>query len=52
VRPRSAFGALLQIVQTNHAWESGGFEGVTQDGVLAGEVQWNGPFPAKRERPG
>src|SRR5207253_2681990 len=48
VRPKSAFGALLQIVQTNHDWGSGGFEGVTQERVLAGEVQWNGPFPRPR----
>lgn len=39
VRPASGFGALLQIVATTLDW-SAPVEGLTMDGVLAGEWRW------------
>jgi methylmalonyl-CoA/ethylmalonyl-CoA epimerase len=39
VRPRSGHGMLLQVVQSDRDWDAPG-EGVTLEGVLAGEYVW------------
>ncbi|WP_370327866.1 VOC family protein [Euzebya sp.] len=40
IRPKSAFGALLQIVETSHDWDQP-MEGITMDDVLAGRWEWD-----------
>jgi methylmalonyl-CoA/ethylmalonyl-CoA epimerase len=47
LRPRSGFGALIQIVQTDLEW-SGSFPGVTLEAVLNGDVQWRENIPTLR----
>jgi len=39
VRPRSGFGTLLQLVQTDRRWDEGK-PGMTIDDVLAGRIVW------------
>lgn len=46
VRPRSAFGTLIQLAQTDQGWD-GPYPGVTLAAALAGECVWEerGPVP-------
>jgi methylmalonyl-CoA/ethylmalonyl-CoA epimerase len=48
VKPSSGFGALLQLVATVSDWSTP-IEGMTVEGVLAGEWRWmnNHPVPAE-----
>ncbi len=39
IRPRSGFGTLLQLVQTDRRWDAGK-PGMTVDDVLAGRIVW------------
>jgi methylmalonyl-CoA/ethylmalonyl-CoA epimerase len=48
VRPRSGFGTLIQIVQTDRAWDEP-FEGITLAAILDGDVQWRDNIPTLRE---
>lgn len=48
VRPRSGFGTLLQIVQTDRAWDEP-FEGITLEAILNGDVQWRDNIPTLRD---
>lgn len=47
VRPRSAFGTLLQVAQTTENWQDP-VAGVTLDAVLAGDVVWYDERPIPR----
>jgi len=47
VRPRSGFGTLLQIVQTDRAWD-GPFDGITLEAILNGDVVWRDDIPTLR----
>jgi methylmalonyl-CoA/ethylmalonyl-CoA epimerase len=47
VRPRSAFGTLLQVVETDRDWDAPLGE-ITLDAVLAGRVVWDGARPRLR----
>ncbi len=47
VRPRSAFGTLLQVVETNRNWDVL-LEDITIEDVLAGRVVWDGDRPRLR----
>jgi methylmalonyl-CoA/ethylmalonyl-CoA epimerase len=47
VRPRSGFGTLIQIVQTNRGWNEP-FEGITLEAILNGDVVWRDDIPTLR----
>lgn len=47
VRPKCAFGTLLQVVQTDRPWDRP-FPGITLERVLGGEVVWQGGVPVLR----
>jgi methylmalonyl-CoA/ethylmalonyl-CoA epimerase len=47
VRPRSGFGTLIQIVQTDRTWHEP-FEGITLEAILDGNVQWRDNIPTLR----
>ena len=47
VRPRSGFGTLIQIVQTDRRWDEP-FEGITLEAILNGDVQWRDNIPTLR----
>jgi methylmalonyl-CoA/ethylmalonyl-CoA epimerase len=47
VRPKNAFGTLLQIVETDRRWDQP-FEGITLERVLAGDVHWVDDLPVLR----
>jgi methylmalonyl-CoA/ethylmalonyl-CoA epimerase len=48
VRPKSGFGTLIQIVQTDRAW-SEPFDGITLQAILDGDVQWRDNIPTLRD---
>jgi methylmalonyl-CoA/ethylmalonyl-CoA epimerase len=48
LRPRSGFGTLIQIVQTNRGWDEP-FEGITLDAILNGDVKWVDDIPTLRD---
>jgi methylmalonyl-CoA/ethylmalonyl-CoA epimerase len=48
VRPRSGFGTLIQIVQTNRGWNEP-FEGITLEAILNGDVKWVDDIPTLRD---
>lgn len=47
IRPRSGHGMLMQVVETTVDWDEP-MEGVTLDGVLAGEFVWQNERPVHR----
>ncbi len=47
VRPKSGFGTLLQLVQTNKSWGDP-FPGITLEDVLNGDVHWRDNTPTLR----
>ncbi len=47
LRPKSAFGVLLQVVDTTLRWDQP-IEGITLEDVLRGRVQWRDNRPALR----
>jgi methylmalonyl-CoA/ethylmalonyl-CoA epimerase len=48
LRPRSGFGTLIQIVQTDRSWNEP-FDGITVEAILNGDVQWKDDIPTLRE---
>jgi methylmalonyl-CoA/ethylmalonyl-CoA epimerase len=51
LRPRSAFGTLIQLAQTDQGWD-GPYPGVTRAAVLAGECVWRERGPVPRDSVG
>ena len=47
LRPKSGFGTLLQIADTDQSWDMP-FEGVTLEAVLAGDAVWHDRGPLLR----
>jgi methylmalonyl-CoA/ethylmalonyl-CoA epimerase len=47
VHPKSSFGALLQIAQTDRSWDEPA-AGISLDDVLAGRVVWQDMVPCLR----
>lgn len=45
VRPRSGFGALLQLAESDHEWTTPALPGATAEDVLAGRLEWKGARP-------
>ena len=50
VRPKSAFGTLLQLARTELEWGRPLVPGATVDDVVAGRLVWNGARPHFRNR--
>ena len=48
IRPRSGFGTLIQVVQTNRTWKDP-FPGITLEAILAGDVHWRDNIPTLRD---
>jgi methylmalonyl-CoA/ethylmalonyl-CoA epimerase len=48
VRPRSGFGTLIQLAQTDQGWD-GPYPGVTRETVLAGDCVWQERGPVLRD---
>ena len=48
IRPRSGFGTLIQVVQTNRTWKDP-FPGITLEAILAGHVHWRDNIPTLRD---
>ena len=48
IRPRSGFGTLIQVVQTNRTWKEP-FPGITLEAILGGDVQWRDNIPTLRD---
>ncbi len=51
VRPRSGFGALLQLAESDHEWSVPALPGATADDVLAGRVEWKSARPQFKTTP-
>lgn len=45
VRPRSGFGALLQLAESDHEWSTPALPGATAADVIAGRLEWKGARP-------
>lgn len=48
IRPRSGFGALFQLVDSDTDWASP-IPGITEEAVLAGRVIWDGNRPTLKQ---